>query len=112
MTGEMELNFFILEFGREMDCKLFILACKLFILDFGSEMDCKVFILDFGRKKVFICGLQELRFVCGKIIDVRAVFGTAVRAGTRILECAGLNLKFSTEQFVFSETNKVGRMCT
>ena len=101
-----------------MDCKLFILEseremdCKLFKLDFGSKMDCKFFILDFGRKKVFICGLRELRVVRGKIIVVRVVFGTAVHAGTRILERAGLNLKFSTEQFVSSETNKVGRICT
>ena len=117
MTGsKLECKLFILEFGRETECKLFMLdfgselECKLFILDFGNEMECKFFILDLGRKEEL--SLRELRIVRDKVFDVRAVFGTAVRAGTRILDRAGLNLKFSTEQFVLSETNKVGRIRT
>ena len=91
--------------------------CKFFILDFEREMECKFFILDLG-KSIFLSNckedlsLRELRIVRDKVFDVRAVFGTAVRAGTRILDRAGLNLKFSTEQFVLSETNKVGRIRT
>ena len=124
MTGsKFECKLFILEFGRETECKLFMLdfgselECKLFILDFGNEMECKFFILDLC-KATFLSNckedlsLRELRIVRDKVFDVRAVFGTAVRAGTRILDRAGLNLKFSTEQFVLSETNKVGRICT
>ena len=74
---------------------------NFFILDFIWEMELNFFILDCERVKIFICDLRDLRFVLDKIIDVRAVFETTGRVGTRILERSGLNLKCSTEQFVF-----------